>query len=38
MHNHPNGNPEADIHIINKIVEICQPVNIIVHDHVSCIK
>jgi len=37
VHNHPSGSPEpskADIHMTNKIVETCQTVNIIVHDHV----
>lgn len=37
VHNHPSGSPEpskADIHMTNKIVETCQTVNIMVHDHV----
>ncbi|MGX6960341.1 MAG: DNA repair protein RadC [Rickettsia endosymbiont of Pentastiridius leporinus] len=37
VHNHPSGSPEpskSDIDTTNKIVETCQTVNIVVHDHV----
>ncbi|HJD55280.1 MAG TPA: DNA repair protein RadC [Rickettsia endosymbiont of Pyrocoelia pectoralis] len=37
VHNHPSGSPEpskSDVDTTNKIVETCQTVNIVVHDHV----
>lgn len=37
VHNHPSGNPspsKADVQLTEKVVTACQPMNIIVHDHV----
>jgi len=37
VHNHPSGSPDpskADIDTTNRIVEICNTINIAVHDHV----
>jgi len=41
VHNHPSGNPnpsKADISLTNRIVEICKPLGILVHDHVIIAK
>jgi DNA repair protein RadC len=41
VHNHPSGNPKpsaADIEMTQKVIAVCDAVNVVVHDHVIVCK